>query len=225
MELISHSLTPRLILWHSEFDRVRYHYVWRLLVQCSTSIIHNPEASPKAISRRTSYYPARLEFHHEPQFIRGRFNERRFGPPQGFTPASSWSWLDRRVSGLHHHTSALLRLAFATAPFLQLNLAWYHNSPAHSSIGTTSGIDALCLIVGIRFQRLFTPLSGYFSPFPHGTCSLSVTEEYLALRDGPRIFRQDFTCPALLWYLTMSINLRLQDFHLLWLTFPSYSSW
>lgn len=44
----------------------------------------------------------------------------------------------------------------------------------------------------------FTPFSGFFSPFPHGTCSLSVTREYLALRDGPRGFRQDYTCPALL---------------------------
>ena len=44
----------------------------------------------------------------------------------------------------------------------------------------------------------FTPLPGFFSPFPHGTCSLSVTREYLALRDGPRRFRQDFSCPAVL---------------------------
>ena len=42
------------------------------------------------------------------------------------------------------------------------------------------------------------PCSGYFSPFPHGTCSLSVTEEYLGLEGGPPIFKQDFTCPALL---------------------------
>ena len=44
----------------------------------------------------------------------------------------------------------------------------------------------------------FTPLPGFFSPFPHGTCSLSVTREYLALRDGPRGFRQDSTCLAVL---------------------------
>ena len=40
--------------------------------------------------------------------------------------------------------------------------------------------------------------SRFFSPFPHGTGSLSVSREYLALRDGPRRFRQDFSCPALL---------------------------
>ena len=40
--------------------------------------------------------------------------------------------------------------------------------------------------------------SRFFSPFPHGTGSLSVSWEYLALRDGPRRFSQDFTCPAIL---------------------------
>ena len=38
----------------------------------------------------------------------------------------------------------------------------------------------------------------YFSPFPHGTSSLSVTGEYLALGGGPPRFPQDFTCPAVL---------------------------
>lgn len=42
------------------------------------------------------------------------------------------------------------------------------------------------------------PLSGCFSPFPHGTCSLSVMHEYLGLESGLPMFRQDFTCPALL---------------------------
>ena len=42
------------------------------------------------------------------------------------------------------------------------------------------------------------PSSGCFSPFPHGTCALSVTEEYLGLEGGPPMFRQDYTCPALL---------------------------
>src|SRR3954452_13300347 len=42
------------------------------------------------------------------------------------------------------------------------------------------------------------PSSGCFSPFPHGTGALSVVEEYLGLEGGPPMFRQDFTCPALL---------------------------
>ena len=48
------------------------------------------------------------------------------------------------------------------------------------------------------FRICFTPLPGFFSPFPHGTGPLSVDHEYLALEDGPPIFRQDYTCPALL---------------------------
>ena len=42
------------------------------------------------------------------------------------------------------------------------------------------------------------PCSGYFSPFPHGTGSLSVSQKYLALPDGPGSFNQDFSCPDLL---------------------------
>jgi hypothetical protein len=44
------------------------------------------------------------------------------------------------------------------------------------------------------------PLPGFFSSFPHGTCSLSVIEEYLALGDGPPRFPPDYTCPAVLGY-------------------------
>src|SRR5690606_25267025 len=40
--------------------------------------------------------------------------------------------------------------------------------------------------------------SRFFSPFPHGTGTLSVSQEYLALADGPARFTQGFTCPVLL---------------------------
>jgi hypothetical protein len=45
---------------------------------------------------------------------------------------------------------------------------------------------------------LSLPALGCFSPFPHGTGSLSVTEEYLGLEGGPPTFRQGCSCPALL---------------------------
>ena len=53
--------------------------------------LHYPlhEASPKAISERTSYLQVRLEFHRYPQFIRAFFNMHRFGPPVSFTSPSS----------------------------------------------------------------------------------------------------------------------------------------
>ena len=57
-----------------------------------------------------------------------------------------------------------------------LSCARYTHSPAHSSIGMPSSTlkAGLRPLVSTRFQVYFTPLSGFFSPFPHGTSSLSV---------------------------------------------------
>ena len=69
------------------------------------------------------------------------------------------------------------------------------------------------------------PSQGCFSPFPHGTGSLSVAREYLALRDGPRRFPRDFTCPAVLGYLSSEpANCRLPGCHRLWQAFPDLST-
>ena len=76
---------------------------------------------------------------------------------------------------------------------------------------------------GFRFY--FTPLPGFFSPFPHGTGSLSVDYEYLALEDGPPIFRQDFSCPALLVVrLVPPFEFRVRGYHPLWPPFPERST-
>ena len=57
----------------------------------------------------------------------------------------------------------------------------------------------LQLIVSIRFQVLFhSPNRGAFHLSLTVLCSLSVAYEYLGLEGGPPMFRQDFTCPALL---------------------------
>ena len=56
----------------------------------------------------------------------------------------------------------------------------------------------LPLLVDAWFQDLLTPLPGFFSPFPHGTSSLSVTGEYLVLDNGQPRFPQDFKCPVVL---------------------------
>lgn len=45
--------------------------------------------------------------------------------------------------------------------------------------------------ISLRYQR-------FFSPFPHGTSSLSVINEYLALESGLPRFKPGFTCPVLL---------------------------
>ena len=80
-----------------------------------------------------------------------------------------------------------------------LNPATSYKSPAHSSTGTRSDIvyppTACQLTVSCSFSL---PYGGSISPFHHCTSSLSVTQEYLALRGGPRRFTRDSTCPMLL---------------------------
>ena len=68
--------------------------------------LHYPlhEASPKAISERTSYLQVRLEFLRYPHLIPALFNVRGFGPPVRFTAPSTWTWVDHMVSGLRLHT-------------------------------------------------------------------------------------------------------------------------
>jgi hypothetical protein len=116
----------------------------------------------------------------------------------GVTPPSAWPWLDHSVSGLLPATERPVQTRFRCAFAYRLKLAANRNSLTHYTKGTPSPYLRLRLLVGIRFQVSFTPLSGCFSPFPHGTCSLSVTREYLGLEGGPPIFEQGFTCPALL---------------------------
>src|SRR5438067_8533761 len=68
------------------------------------------------------------------------------------------------------------------------------------------------------------PSQGFFSPFPHGTGSLSVSREYIALRDGPRGFSRDFTCPAILRNLSSKpIRCHLPGCHRLWPIVPDRS--
>ena len=62
------------------------------------------EASPKAISERTSYLQVRLEFLRYPHLIPALFNVRGFGPPVRITAPSTWTWVGHLVSGLRPHT-------------------------------------------------------------------------------------------------------------------------
>ena len=142
------------------------------------------EAVPKYISGRTSYLRVRLAFHLYPQLIPAFCTRHGFGPSLGITRASAWPWVAHPVSGLIQTTS---RRKAAARPIrtrfrfgsgnLFLNPAAKINSPAHSSIGTRLAVqDGLPRLVGQRFQVYFTPRLGFFSPFPHGTGSLSVAK-------------------------------------------------
>ena len=69
------------------------------------------------------------------------------------------------------------------------------------------------------------PLSGCFSPFPHGTGSLSVIGECSALEGGPPCFAPDFTCPALLGCrLARGTGVRVRGLHPVPPAFPCRSA-
>ena len=80
-----------------------------------------------------------------------------------------------------------------------LNLHATSNSLAHYAKGTLSPHkEAPTACKHSVSGTLSLPSSGYFSPFPHGTGSLSVTDEYLALAGGPAGFPQNFSCSTVL---------------------------
>ena len=62
----------------------------------------------------------------------------------------------------------------------------------------------LRLLVSIGFQVLFHSPPGVLFTFPSRYYTLSVTWSYLALWDGPHIFRQDSSCPDVLRILAGS---------------------
>ena len=178
------------------------------------------EASPKAISRRTSYLRVRLEFLPYPHLIPTLFNGCGFGPPLPLTAASTWTWIDHPVSGLLLLTLALLRLGFPTAPHL-----WCLTLPACTTRrtvlqkvrGPPFGVPQL---VNTGFQVLFHSPPGVLFTFPSQYYALSVTKEYLALRGGPRSFPQGFPCLVVLWILPCLLIFPVRGFHPLRLAFP-----
>ena len=108
-------------------------------VQCFTSVRLQLEASPKAISRRTSYLRVRLEFLRYPHLITTFFNTCVFGPPKPFTVPSTWTWIGHPVSGLLIPTLRPIQtwFPFGSGP-LVLNLASRRDSPDRSTKSTPS---------------------------------------------------------------------------------------
>jgi hypothetical protein len=116
----------------------------------------------------------------------------------GVTPPSTCTWLDHPVSGLTRRTERPVQTRFRCAYTSRLKLARHVKSLTHYTKGTWSPSQAPTVCKHPVSGTVSLPSSGCFSPFPHGTGSLSVAEEYLGLEGGPPMFRQDCTCPALL---------------------------
>ena len=165
------------------------------------------EASPKAISRRTSYLRVRLEFLRYPHLIPTLFNGCGFGPPLPLTEASTWTWIGHPVSGLPSLTIfALLTLAFTSAPDLKsLTLPVRATRRTVLQKVRSSPSKGVPQLVNIGFQVLFHSPPGVLFTFPSQYYALSVTKEYLALEGGPSDFPQGFSCLVVLWILLLPI--------------------
>jgi hypothetical protein len=126
---------------------------------------------------------------------------------------------------------AHLGLAFTSATLLKrLTLQRTSNSLAHYPEGTLSSIYLQANIqtpTVCKHTVSGTISPSYkecFSPFPHGTGSLSVTRKYLVLGDGSPGFPQNSTYSVVLGNTLKELYcFHLRDYHPLWLNFPEYS--
>ena len=116
---------------------------------------------------------------------------------------------------------ALLTLAFTSAPSLK-DLTSPDTVTRRTVLQKVRGCTHMVLpqLVNTGFQVLFHSPPGVLFTFPSQYYTLSVTEEYLALRGGPRLFLQGFSCLVVLWILPCLITFRLRGFHPLWPVFP-----
>ena len=149
-----------------------------------------------------------MAFHSYTHLIGKLFNAYPCGPPSRVTGTSPWTCVDHSVSRLPPMTTLWLapkqrpiQTRFRCGSVPQRHLA----SPGTATRrfimqkarrhGTNAAPTACRRTVSGSLSLFCTKC---FSPFPHGTGTLSVSHEYLALPDGPGGFTQDFSCPALL---------------------------
>ena len=167
-----------------------------------------------------------MAFHSYAHLIQKLFNAYWCGPPSRVTGTSPWTCVDHSVSRLPPLTKyALFRLAFTadtrlnrlTSPVTATRRFIMQKARRHPIKRAPTACRRM--VSG----TISIPSSGCFSPFPHGTCTLSVSREYLALPDGPGGFAQDYSCPALLRIPLGPISIHIRNCHPLWLNFPDHS--
>ena len=163
-----------------------------------------------------------MAFHSYTQLIQKLFNAYWCGPPYRVTGTSPWPSVDHSVSRLPPPTLRPVQARFhcgsarhRAPPRRRRQLV---GSLCKRHAVTPEGAPTACgrTVSG----TISLPWKGCFSPFPHGTRSLSVSREYLALPDGPGRFAQGSTCPALLRMPMGPVGLRVQDSHRLRSDFP-----
>jgi len=100
--------------------------------------------------------------------------------------------------------SLWLRVDPLTLPFLISRRLILQQARGHLCSHRLSAVGFICFIINFTFPSRYS--------------SLSVIQEYLVLRGGPRMFTQNFTCPMLLTnaHKLKAYNFKLRDFHPLW---------
>ena len=164
-----------------------------------------------------------MAFHSYTRLIQKLFNAYWFGPPSRVTGTSPWPSVDHLVSRLptptqrpiqaRSHCGCARRRAYPRRRGqLVGSLCKRH------AVTRTRRAPTACgrMVSG----SVSTSSAECFSPFPHGTGTLSVSRECLALPDGPGGFRRDYTCPALLRMPRGEGELRLRGSHPLRRRFP-----
>ena len=195
-------------------------------IQCSTFTKVLSDASPKAISGRTSYLRVRLEFLRYPHLIPTLFNGCGFGPPLPLTAASTWTWIDHPVSGLLLLTLALLRLGFPTAPHLKcltLPVSVTRRTVLQKVRGRTYKV--LPQLVDTGFQVLFHSPPGVLFTFPSRYWFTIGHSLVFSLAGWSRLIQTGFLVsrPTQVSSLS-SLSFRVRGSHPLSLTFPCDSS-
>ena len=168
------------------------------------------KASPKTISRRTSYLRVRLEFLPYPHLIATLFNGCAFGPPLPLTAASTWTWIDHPVSGLLLLTLALLRLGFPTAPHLKcltLPVSVTRRTVLQKVRGCTYKV--LPQLVNTGFQVLFHSPPGVLFTFPSRYCSTIGHQVVFSLMGWSPLFHTRFPVSRTTPDTTMSFDFSL----------------
>ena len=168
------------------------------------------KASPKTISRRTSYLRVRLEFLPYPHLIATLFNGCAFGPPLPLTAASTWTWIDHPVSGLLLLTLALLRLGFPSAPSLE-DLTLPVSVTRRTVLQKVRGCAHMALpqLVDTGFQVLFHSPPGVLFTFPSRYCSTIGHQVVFSLMGWSPLFHTRFPVSRTTPDTTMSFDFSL----------------
>ena len=165
-----------------------------------------------------------MAFHSYTHLIQKLFNAYWCGPPSRVTGTSSWTCVDHSVSRLPQRTQRALHARFHSGsgrqrPQPRTTRQLVGSLCKRHAVTPKNGAPTACrrMVSG----TISLPSAGCFSPFPHGTCALSVSRWYLALPDGPGGFAQGSTCPALLRIPIGFDTLRAPGCHRLRRRFPA----